>query len=494
MKTKRILSFLISLLLLSSAAACGESQSSPTAPSGNADTAQVTEAPEENETTAAEVRANVPDSDFDGFSYVIITKGNEGQNIKYYLNADAESENGDTINDAIYRRNLTVEDRFNVKISQFEPSDVAATLKKSVAAGDDAYQFCIVSYASSYTLATGGYLLNMYDLQYFDTDAAWWDQDLKKQMTIAGKLFFDSGDIILYDDMRVACSYFNKGLWENYGLENPYDLVTSGKWIMDKMKELGSDVTSDIDGNGVLDQYDLWGIVSEDGGVSDFYHSAGLRQIINTGDTLEIEFGSEKAVEVGARVIEFVSDKENVFNANKIKADDIWKYASQIFQEDRALIRTSCFENIPRDYRSMDTDFGVLPFPKYNETQDKYYTPVRADGYAASVPASVQDPDRAAIIAESLAAESYNFLKPAFYDISLQGKVLRDNESEGMLDIIFGSKLYDIGYIFSIGGMTAALEGQLSKKSPDVASAMAKVKDKAQTAVDKMVATFESLG
>ena len=63
-----------------------------------------------------------------------------------------------------------------------------------------------------------------------------------------------------------------------------------------------------------------------------------------------------------------------------------------------------------------------------------------------------------------------------------------------MLDIIFGSKLYDIGYIFSIGGMTAALEGQLSKKSPDVASAMAKVKDKAQTAVDKMVATFESLG
>ena len=82
MKTERILSFLISSLLLSSAAACGESQSSPTAPSGNADTAQVTEAPEENETTAAEVRANVPDSDFDGFSYVIITKGNEGQNIK----------------------------------------------------------------------------------------------------------------------------------------------------------------------------------------------------------------------------------------------------------------------------------------------------------------------------------------------------------------------------------------------------------------------------
>lgn len=489
---KRLICVIISLLLASSAAACGNSSAQPeetTAASAETTTESINV--EVTETTFAS--ADVPINDYNGAKFVILTTGNGGQNIKHYLNSDAETENGDNINNAIYKRNLIIEERFNVDISQYDSGNVVSDAKKSISAGDDAYQLIIYNYTNLHSLATGGFLTNMLDLDYLDLEAEWWDINMKNELAISDKLYFDTGDIHLYDDMRVSCAYFNKGLWEKYGLEDPYSLVNEGKWTIEKMKHLGSNVTSDIDGNGILDQFDLWGIVSEYAGVTDFYLGTGERFISNDNGSLHIELGSEKSITVASDILDFMRDGENIFMAENIKSDDIWKYASTIFQEDRALIRTSCFENIPRDYRAMDTDFGVLPIPKYDEGQEKHYTLARTDGYGAAIPVSVSDTDFAAIITESLACESLNLLRPAFYEISLQGKVLRDNESEGMLDIIFANKAYDIGYLYSIGGLADSIRNQVTKKTADVSSAVAKVIPKTEKELQKLIDTYNSL-
>lgn len=489
---KKMICALISVVLALSAVACGDSSAQPdTTTAVYADTTIESVNVELTETAFAS--ANVPINDYEGAKFVILTAGNSGQNIKYYMNSDTEAENGDNINDAIYKRNLIVEERFNVDISQYDSGNVVSDAKKSISAGDDAYQLIIHNYTSLYSLATGGFLMNLLDAGHLNLEADWWDINMKNELTISDRLYFDTGDIHLYDDMRVSCAYFNKGLWEKYSLEDPYALVNEGKWIIDKMKQLGSNVTSDIDGNGTLDQYDLWGIVSEYAGVSDFYFGSGERLISNNNGNLQIEVGSEKSITVASDILEFMRDSENVFMAEKIKADDIWKYASTIFQEDRALIRTSCFENIPRDYRAMDTDFGVLPIPKYDESQEKHFTLARTDGYGVAIPVSVIDLDFVAIITESLACESMNLLRPAFYEVSLQGKVLRDNESEGMLDIIFGNKAYDIGYLYSIGGLSDAIRNQVTKKTADVSSAVAKVMPKAEKELQKLLDTYNSL-
>ena len=62
----------------------------------------------------------------------------------------------------------------------------------------------------------------------------------------------------------------------------------------------------------------------------------------------------------------------------------------------------------------------------------------------AAVPATVSDPEFVSAVAECLAAESKNILTPAFYEISLQGKVLRDNESEDVLKIILDTMTGDV--------------------------------------------------
>jgi hypothetical protein len=102
----------------------------------------------------------------------------------------------------------------------------------------------------------------------------------------------------------------------------------------------------------------------------------------------------------------------------------------------------------------METDFGILPFPKFNEAQENYYSVVNPyTGVMLGIPQSAEDLNRVSIILEALAAESRYTLQPAYYDVALTRKYTRDEESEEMLDIIFGSRVYDIGGVYSFGNV-----------------------------------------
>lgn len=447
------------------------------------------------ETTTEIIKANVPDSDFEGYGFAILTYEASDIATRLYKNADVESENGDTINDAIFRRNLGVEDKLNISISQKLSAAIVSDVKKSVQAGDNTYD-CIIS-AMSYLreLGVGGFCLNLYSVPYIDMEREYWDVNLKESFTINGILHFNTGDITVYDDMRVASVIFNKGLWNKYSLPSPYDIVKDGKWTVDKMIELGSNVTSDVNGDGVLGQDDLWGIMTEYGAGNDFFFASGEHMIeLDSSGNPKIVFGTERVVNAVNKMLEITLDSQNVFLAEKITGQsDVWPYASMMFQQDQVLMRTTTFEPVPRDLRAMETDFGVLPFPKFEESQENYCSLARVDGYGTGIPSSVSDVERTGIIVESLAAESISTITPAFYDLSLQGKVLRDEESKEMLDIIFGNKVYDIGYMYAIGGFDSMLSTLVSSGKTDFASQYVKKLSSAENALQKLITTFGEL-
>lgn len=500
MKLNRTLPLcLAAVLLLGLLASCGGGGQTPAVTSGRTgdpDGSAETTAEVTTEETTVVYHADVPDSlDYNGASFTILVNDTGKLDTRLYLNAVFENETGDTISDAIYRRCLAVEELLNVDVRQSADTSAESTAKKAIMAGDDAYQLTLFSLSATKNLSQSGYLLNLLDLPYINTDAPWWDGNFKTAMTLFGKLYFDTGDIVVYDDMRVTCAYFNKGLWAQYGLDDPYRMVLDGEWTGERFFELGSDYTFDLNGDGVLDQNDQWGILSEYWGASDFFFAAKEHMVTLDADGMPaIRLTGERAATVAEQMLTLFLDESKVFIADRITGQsDIWAYASQMFMEDRALLRTSCFENIPRDYRAMDTDFGVLPLPKYDEAQDTYYTAARADIYVAAIPSSTGDPDFAAAVTECLAAESKNTLTPAFYEISLQGKVLRDNESEAMLDILFANKVYDMGYLYQIGGMNSIIYDLAKAKSTDFQSTLASKLTAYQTALDTVIQTYREL-
>ena len=128
------------------------------------------------------------------------------------------------------------------------------------------------------------------------------------------------------------------------------------------------------------------------------------------------------------------------FNQSRANEDPV---LVDMFQADRGLFyAASCFyiENL----RNMQTDFGILPYPKYDESQKEYYS--RIEGCEMSgIPNTITDKARTSAVIEALASISATTVEPAYYDIVLKSQAARDNDSSEMLDIIFANRVFDLG-------------------------------------------------
>ena len=106
------------------------------------------------------------------------------------------------------------------------------------------------------------------------------------------------------------------------------------------------------------------------------------------------------------------------------------------------------------ELRQSETDFGILPMPKYDADQDEYNSPTIGTALTiAAVPYCNPDLESTGIFMEYFAYEGYYGLRPALYDKLLNGQIARDVESLEMLDVIFDTICYDTGLIFNYEGI-----------------------------------------
>ena len=221
-----------------------------------------------------------------------------------------------------------------------------------------------------------------------------------------------------------------------------------------------------------------------------FFHGAGEQTVTNNGDSLEITYGGERAVSVVEKILALLSSDDVLIPDTAITNNDRWKITSAMFQQDQILIRTTTFQPVPRDLRKMETDFGVLPIPKFDEAQEKYYSTMNSTFGVVAVPVTSTDLDRAGIILEAMAVESISTVSPAFYEVSLQGKVFRDDDSQEMLDIIFANKVYDIGLLFNVGTFSDIMRNQIKAGTNTFVSTLEGKTEAAQLEIEKLVEAF----
>ena len=91
-----------------------------------------------------------------------------------------------------------------------------------------------------------------------------------------------------------------------------------------------------------------------------------------------------------------------------------------------------------RQVRESEFAYGVLPFPKYNEDQEQYVSYIYQAAASMGVPANHPNLEQACVILENLAAYSYKLVRYEYYEVVVQGRTVRDNDSIEMLDIVFG--------------------------------------------------------
>lgn len=162
--------------------------------------------------------------------------------------------------------------------------------------------------------------------------------------------------------------------------------------------------------------------------------------------------------------------------------------AQNMFLENRALLLYVTFDNVEK-LRDMSTDFGIIPYPKWNEDQKNYGTTVKDGASVFLVPKTVPSTEFVGIITEALAAESYKSVVPAYYDVVLKTKASRDEESSEMIDLIRDNIVVDFGYIHStaLDGVGHLFVGEVRAKTANIASAFKAKQKSAQKKLDSII-------
>jgi hypothetical protein len=467
------------LLLCAGLISCADAAGTPVETS--ADTAATL-----TETTAAETEFlytdDLGDITFGGAEFRIRTI--ENANVHSYV--DVAEESGDVYDDSLYKRNRKIEDRFDIKIVETIAEDKSAPVRTLIQSGDDAFELGVLRCDDAMNFYADGLTHSISDIPNIDLTKPYWASKLNESLTLGGNQYVAIGD---YDINVLDLTYamvFNKQMVADYDMESPYQLVLDGKWTTDAMLSMMTDVVSDINGDGVMDASDRWGFLSHPKQVSpNFWIGAGEMSILkDENDRPYNNMTSERFMNVFDKFYSITWDAETWYS--KTTGDyDVPTDNRQIFSEGRSMFMDVSFFHIGM-LRDMETDFGVLPYPKYDEAQKEYYS--RVSYYWANIiPVTNTKLDMTGAILEALNCESANYVVPAYYNIALKTKYSRDEESAAMLDLIFENRVVDLGDTVLCATIRDGFIAQMFKSNKrDIASQVAKKEKTINKLFDKM--------
>ncbi len=466
-KSMRVLcALLASLMLLGTLAACAETNepAADTLPNTEADTSAGTNAggPDavESETEEVQLRDEIPDgTTFDNQEIVILSRYREGWTSGEIA---VEALNTDLINDTVYERNKEVEDRLKVKINSIEESnhDPFVTMNRvttAVTAGTHEYDLVACACYVSINQALEGTFVNLRATEYLDLDKPWWAQGFNEAVEYQGTQYVATGSALLSMYRFAFVTVFNKEIFKDNNVPFLYEDVKNGTWTLDRQIDLVQTFYRD-DGNGVQDLVgDVYGLATNDYISVDPYWSACEVGILGRDEngSYELIFDTSKLFDVAEKTIKLIYESgDAVYNHKHYGLDDEQEDIRDMFASDGAAMATLRILELENEaIRSMQSEYGVIPMPKFNAEQEDYHTFLHDQVTVLSIPASIsKDEERweaVGAVMEALASNSHYSLRTAYYETTLRTKSAQDPESAEMMDMIINNVYIDPGILYT---------------------------------------------
>ncbi len=471
MKKRIFLMLLAALLCTSAFASCGGETETDT-------TAQTAAAETEAETEFRYKADYLPDVTYDGYTYRIHA---------YEENpAHVDEPSGDIIDDAIYQRNILIEEQYDIAFEQTlipytEYEKASEFMRNAGRAQSDDTDLCYLGFRNAYNLVLEGYIPTSSSLPIIDLSQPWYMQVLNDSLTI------DGVTLIAYSAMDThpggTCIFFNKQLVRNLNLDDPYELVKNGTWTIEKNYQMAEAAISDLNGDGQMTVEDRFGYITEWDRISlvAYYGTGNLLVDVIDGVPVasqkEVLFDAFQLCHSYCQMTGFMLDTFKQFGT----AESSRIAGSELFKQGNSLFICNGTRLLPT-MGDMEDDYGIVPLPKWSEEQTQYYS--MQDGYGISVPlACSTNMERVCVIKEAMAAESLNIVRPAYYENALKNRYVRDEISVEMLDIITNGNVADLGQSPWWDIVRTPWQNTLQQSSGDFASAVAKNMPKCEKAI-----------
>ena len=430
---------------------------------------------------------DLPQKDFEGEEYrlsVIASRQYE---------AYTEVENGDICNDAVYARNRTVEERFNTVFTpiQIADTDYVASIQKTAMAGDDIYDVVTMFTYSANSLILQELCQNWYNVPNINFDKPWWIGSAMDSYTVGDQCFVAVGSFNTTTLLRTYAIFFNRALAKDYDIGDLYSLVEDGRWTLDQLDTLTKSFYTDLNGNGAHDSSDQFGFLSDIYTCLDTF-MAGADITIFTKDETgypQYSLDVEKGHALFDRVLKLYHKNEGSYTGSDTAE------LVNIFVNGRALFFATWLDNAFTAFRDMEDDYGILPWPKYDEEQDAYLTTSMDNVSAMLLPVTSNNLELVGIITEALYAESYKTVMPAYYDTVLKVKLTRDPQSVEMLDLIMNGIRYDFAFLHyqNLNGITQVYRNLIQKDTNTFASHIASIESSLLKNLEKILDVYREL-
>ena len=418
--------------------------------------------------------------DFEGAVFTILDANDHPD---FHKNI-SESMNGDPLNDALYLRDRFIEEKYGVDIKYIQitkASNGCAALEKSVLAGENPYDLVVspVLGGSLARISTQNILYNMTDAPYLSLTSPWWSKLFYENMQFNNRLYYNGGDIFLPSYAQgPAMMAFNKKLFKDRGIqENLYEMAFEGKWTFDVLERLIKDTNVDLNQDGRMTaEHDFFGMIHVNHSlhIGFFFAAAGMKYSESTGESININLKSDI----------YTNKIERLKNMLDSVSDDHMK-AFATFKSDRALFIAHSMDCPQVHLRDMESDFGILPMPKWDEKQETYVSFMNAwvSGFVA-IPQNA-DIEKSAFITEAMAYAGYETFRKPVYETTLKTKIARDEESERIIDIILETVYMDLNAIYNFGGTYDIVRNAIMDNKPFVSEY-----EKQENAMNNDIAKF----
>ena len=485
MKKTSISAFLAISVLASLICGCADENNDVTTKNDSITTSAVTETVYLSDTEA--MLARYEQRDLSGMPITILTTNSLNETIAVRTAPETDAV-GDLVNDALFERDRLLEDYFGTSITWSMASEDNALFdlfKKEVLAGEDSFQFMIGSVKLGCLPAfNSGMCMNLSDLPHIDLSQVWWSQNIMGNFVYDNAYYMLIGEFSPRNMLSGNMLMFNLREFADRDLPSPYDMVRDGSWTYDAFKEIIRGTAADLNGDGKMKTGDFYGMNCDSTTAHSFYYGMGLTL---TDHQLQ-------PMVTGDRQVSVLEDLRTWFKSGDIDAKSFTTdtYApNESFMNGNALFNCMCIIDLST-FRNSDTDYGIVPLPKYDEAQENYVSlgnVYAMAGLCVPLSADPESLDNLGLFIETMTALSHVKSMPEAYESTLLARETRDEESVEMLQLITESLTLDFGYLYDIGGIGSLIRTCVNGDKP-VVSSFEKIMNKFEDERADLIALF----
>ena len=367
---------------------------------------------------------------------------------------DYNEDNSSTIvGQAVYDRNIRVQDLLDVNLVHTHMNGYAsgqsafsAAIRTSIAAGDDSsYHIVSPTWYFGNALIIEGCYRDLAMIDYMELEQEYWWDGYTDQVSINGKVYTATGDFSVDALQCMEAVFFNTTMTTAYNLDNPYDLVKKGEWTIDMMLEMSARVKEDLNDDGFYDTNDQIGLLMGVQAATVLPNTSGSFYITKkSADSYEVTISTEQNQQIVEKFVSAINNSSVYYWSTTGGLEDMIK----MFSDGKGLFMMNSFEGVSQ-IRDSSVRYGILPFPKYDTEQQEYVTgTIGATVFAIPVGMNDEKTEMCAAVLQAMGYYSYQYVTPAYFETTLQGRVAKDSDSYANLELLRRTVVFDFGSVW----------------------------------------------